>query len=161
MGWFKRKPELVDEVFRDLAEMFLDYPKQPTPGSELLDEARMDFSVDSLRLVDAHLEQMRLRRFTDDEEFLLVLRCGAYVGDAIRTNAQHAVWHWLDFDEAVRIAPKLNDLGRDLGSAAVLWQAPATMCFPIAKVVKNLFNGSEDSVHCFAQVMLARLGAPG
>ena len=101
MGLFSRKPELQDQALSELGQMFASpelVADDPTPGSELLDTARLDFSIESLGFVDDYLEQMRSRQLEEGGEDYckLVLRCGAYVGEVILRNASGKTYHWLD-----------------------------------------------------------------
>src|SRR5678816_4160701 len=102
MGLFSRKPELQDQALRELGQMFASpelVADDPTPGSELLDVSRLDFTVESLGLVDDYLAQMRKRKLDEDGDDYskLVLRCGAYVGEVILRNARGTTFHWLDY----------------------------------------------------------------
>lgn len=152
-----KKPKLQDEAFVDLAEMFLSDPEDPTPGSESLDRMRFDFTVESLGAMDEHLELMRLRGLEGQALMKFVLRGGAYVGEVIRRQTPASrPWHWLDYDEALRLEPSLSAFGKNLGSIALLWDGKTGFCSPLAKVGKYLENGSEDSVKFFAQVILAK-----
>ena len=84
------------------------------------------------------------------------LRAGAYVGEVIRRrSAPPKAWHWVDYDEAVRLDPRLSSLGKGLGTIAILWDGQDGFCFPLGKVGKYLENGAEDSVKLFAQMMIA------
>src|SRR5580765_3706383 len=108
MGLFSRKPTLHDQVLSELGQMFASpdlVADDPTPGSELLDASRLDFTVESLALVDDFLDQMRQRQLVEDEEDYckLVLRCGAYVGEVILRNATGKTYHWLDSKGALKI----------------------------------------------------------
>jgi hypothetical protein len=152
-----RQPKLQDEALADLAEMFLSNPDDPTPGSESLDPTPCDYSVESLRAVDDHLEGMRARRPEGEALMKLVLRCGAYVGEVIRRHAPTGTpWHWLTYDDAVRLDARLGSIGQSLGTAAVLWDGREGFCFPLARVGKYLENGAEDSVWVFAQAIITR-----
>lgn len=161
MGLFSRKPELQDQALSELGQMFASpglVADDPTPGSELLDSSRLDFTVESLRFVDDFLEQMRARHFEEGSEDYckLVLRCGAYVGEVILRNANGKTYHWVDYKGAVRINKSIADFGESLGAAAVLWDGATGLTFPLAKIQKFLDNGREDSVHFFARAMLAK-----
>lgn len=155
MAWFRRKPKLQDEALGDLAQMFLACPDDPTPGCELLDASRLDFSVKSLGVVDAWLERMRTRPLDDDALLRIVLRCGAYVGEVVRRHSEKP-FHWLDRKGAARQSPSIARLGDGLEIAAVLWDGADGFCFPLGKVAKFLANGREDSVEFFAQVVLGQ-----
>lgn len=157
MGWFQRKPKFLDDEFTGVAGFLISCPEKPTPGAELLSGVDLDFSLDSLKEVDAFLEQMRERDLTPEEEFTLVVRVGAYVGEVIRDNAPATGWHWINYKDAIRAVPELASIGEvDTGSAVLLWSKSRGCCFPMGKVIKYLINGSEDSVHFFALVAVDR-----
>ena len=153
-----RRPEVQDQGLADLAQMFLLNPDDPTPGSESLNVSRCDFNVESLKAVDDHLEVMRHRSLEGEAMMKFVLRCGAYVGEVIRRHSPTATpWHWLKYDDAVRLDQRLAALGGGLGTAAVLWDGKEGFCFPLGKVGKYLENGAEDSVSVFAQAIISRV----
>jgi hypothetical protein len=162
MGLFSRKPELQDQALSELGQMFASpelVADDPTPGSELLDTARLDFSIESLGFVDDYLEQMRSRQLEEGGEDYckLVLRCGAYVGEVILRNASGKTYHWLDYKGALKVNKSIADFGESLGGAAILWDSATGLTFPLAKVQKFLDNGREDSVQFFARVMIDKL----
>jgi hypothetical protein len=161
MGLFSRKPELQDEALSELGQMFASpevVADDPTPGTELLDPARLNFTVESLGFVDDYLEQMRARKLEEggDDYCKLVLRCGAYIGEVIRRNAKNKTYHWLDYKGGLLINKSIADFGESLGSAAMLWDSASGLTFPLGKVQKFLDNGREDSVQFFAKVMLEK-----
>lgn len=161
MGLFSRKPELQDEALSELGQMFASPEAvidDPTPGTELLDPTRLNFTVESLAFVDDFLEQMRARGLEEDGDdyYKLVLRCGAYIGEVIRRNATTRTYHWLDYKGGLMISPKIADFGESLGSMAILWDSATGLTFPLGKVQKFLDNGREDSVQFFAKVILAK-----
>ena len=159
MALFSRKPELQDQALGELAQMFASpelIADDPTPGAELLDAARLDFSLDSLGLVDDYLDRMRQQQLEDEAYGKVVLRCGAYVGEVILRNAKNKTYHWLDYKGALRINKSIADFGESLGSAAVLWDSATGLTFPLGKVMKFLDNGREDSVQFFAKVMIEK-----
>jgi hypothetical protein len=161
MGLFSRKPELQDEALSELGQMFASpevVADDPTPGTELLDPSRLDFTIESLGFVDDYLEQMRARGLDQDRDdyYKLVLRCGAYVGEVIRRNAKSKTYHWLDYKGGLLINKSIADFGESLGSAAILWDSATGLTFPLGKIQKFLDNGREDSVQFFAQAILAK-----
>lgn len=161
MGFFSRKPELQDEALSELGQMFASpevVADDPTPGTELLYPARLDFTVESLGFVDDYLEQMRARGLEEggDDYCKLVLRCGAYIGEVIRRNAKNKAYHWLDYKGGLLINKSIANFGESLGGAAILWDSATGLSFPLAKVQKFLDNGREDSVQFFAKAILAK-----
>ena len=150
-----KQPEYQDQALSDLAQMFFAFEADPTLGVELLDPSKLDFGMDSLRLVDDYLEAVAARDRSDRETQLIVLRSGAYVGEVIRRNSSARVYHWLDYDAAVRVDPKVGSFGgKSLGLMAVLWSSSG-FTFPLTKVTKFLQNGREDSTHFYAAATIA------
>ncbi|HEY7115424.1 MAG TPA: hypothetical protein VH475_02495 [Tepidisphaeraceae bacterium] len=136
--------------------MFLHHKADPTPGSESLDAARFDYSIESLGAMDEHLERMRARELLERDGAKLILRAGAYVGEVIRRNTPAPrSWHWLGYEEAAALHPLVASLGMSVGTAAVLWDGADGVTFPVAKVGKFIENGPEDSVRFYAQVIIA------
>ena len=150
------QPEFKDDALAEVAEMFFNYGPEPTPGVELLDTLRLDFTVESLRHVDDYLEAIAARARTDRETQVIVLRCGAYVGEAIRRNsARSPIYHWLDYDEAIRLDNRVGSFGgKSLALMAVLWSGTG-FTFPLNKVGKFLENGREDSTYFYAAATIA------
>lgn len=149
-----KQPQYQDQALAELAVMFFNNEGDPTFGVELLDPSKLDFSVDSLRLVDDYLEAVAARDRSDIDYYKVVLRSGAYVGEVIRRNSS-PVYHWLDYEEAVRVDPRVGSFGgKSLALMAVLWSG--TGCtFPLNKVTKFLQNGREDSTHFYAAATIA------
>jgi len=159
MALFSRKPEVHDEALSELGQMFASpevVSDDPTPGTELLDASRLDFTVESLGFVDDYLEQMRARQLDDESYGKLVLRCGAYVGEVILRTAKDAAYHWLDYKGALKIDKNMAEFGESLATAAVLWDSATGLTFPLGKVMKFLENGREDSVQFFARVIIEK-----
>ena len=161
MSFFSRKPKVQDQELGEVALMFKSpemMTDDPTPGIELLDTSRLDFSVESLGPVDDYLDAMRQQNLDDDAMVKLVLRCGAYVGEVILQNARAkgAACHWLDYKEALKVNKTIAEFGESLESAAILWNGEGGLSFPLAKVIKFLENGREDSVQFFAKAMLEK-----
>jgi len=152
----KNTPELQDKPLSDLAQMFLSFPQDPTPGSEALETSRLDFSVNSLAVVDQHLEVMRKRKLEDTMFTKFVLRCGAYVGEVIRRHVPMMSWHWLKHEDAARLDESVAKFEKGLSTAAILWDGKKGFWFPLGKVIKYLENGEEDSVKFFAEVVISR-----
>src|SRR6266850_3356821 len=85
-----KQPKLHDRAFEDLAQMFLSNPEDPTPGGDQLDATRLDFTVDSLAVVDPHLQTMRNQGLEGQALMKFVRRAGAYVGEVVRRRLESA-----------------------------------------------------------------------
>ena len=138
-----------------MAQMFVASPDNPTPGSELLDSSKLDFSLESLGVVNQHLEVMRQKNLDGELFIKFIFRCGAYVGEVIRRNAKDKKYHWLDYKEAAKLNKTVAGLKEDLGTVVILWDSKDGFSFPFGKVIKYLQNGSEDSVKFFAQFLIS------
>lgn len=157
MGLFDRKPKIQDQALSELSQMFsMDLVEDSTPGRELLDASRLDYSVESLGLVDDYLDEMRKRKLEDQAYMKVVLRCGAYVGEVIRRYIPEKEYHWLDYKGALKVSKIVKDFGEGLGTAAVLWDGADGLTFPLGKIMKFLENGREDSVKFLAKVLIDR-----
>lgn len=150
------QPQLQDQALLELSQMFLSNPSDPTPGSELLDPSRFDFSIESLGAMDEHLDRMRSRELSDRDWNSFILRAGAYLGEVIRRHARAPKsWHWLDYEQAAVMQPMVASLEQSIGTSAVLWDGKDEVILPLAKVRKYIQNGPEDSVLFYAQVITA------
>src|SRR5579885_3281679 len=107
----KKEPDAqaTGDALADLAEKFRIEAKDPA----------LDFSLGSLALADARIDAARARGLQGQETLQFVLRCGAYVGETLRRNAQDAQWHWLSFEQAVKLDPNIQKFGKNPGTAAI------------------------------------------
>lgn len=145
------EPPTEDLALGQLATMLFGDEADPTPGRELLEPAKLDFSLLSLGHVDDYLDAVRTRALSDRERQVLVLRTGAYVGEVIRRHAESRTYHWLGYEAAVRVKPSIAEMaGPSIGTTASLWGGGGRFVFPLAKVAKFLDNGREDSLQLFA-----------
>ena len=106
----------------------------------------------SLKHIDAYLEEVRKDQIPQEALVQMVLRTGSYVGEVIRRSSSND-YNWLNFEEACKVSKLIEGLGMQLGTVAVLWSTPDNLCFPLAKILKYLENGSEDSTYSFAQIV--------
>lgn len=153
LSFFKKKPKLNNEANQDLSLMLFDNPNDPVQDHWFFDEKPMDFSVESLNILDEYLESLRAELPENEELVKITLRAGSYIGEVVRKNSA-IKYNWLEFKEAEKLNPEIKNLGFGLGTAAILWAEPDNFVFPLAKVLKRLENGSEDNVHFFAKVAI-------
>jgi hypothetical protein len=138
LRFFRKSPAYADEEFAGLSVLFGQDLRDPAYQDENLGPRKLDFSLESLKHVDVYLETLHTNPPLDDNETVqIVLRCGAYVGEVIRKNSP-CEWHWVTFEEAVRLSHFAKQLGRSLATAGILWRDPNNMCFPLGKICKFL-----------------------
>ena len=151
------EPTVSDESLESLATMLVgEEILCEMYKSEALDCDNLDYSLESLKLIDSYLEKVRIDPPVGDDLGRVVLRTGAYIGEVIRRHSAKKT-HWLDFEEAAKVSPLVGQIGRQTGTMAMLWTIPAAITFPLAKVQKYLQNGPEDSTYFFAHGMIQEL----
>jgi len=152
-SFLKRKPKLNNETNEDLAKMLCDNPEDPVINSEYFKNKSMNYSIESLEHLDHYLEGLRAELPEDEVLIKVALRSGSYLGEVIRRQSNEN-YNWLKFSEAEKLNTYIKDIGYQLGTAMILWSEPENFFFPIAKVLKRLENGSEDSLVSFAKVSI-------
>lgn len=150
---FKKKPKLNNEANQDLSIMLLDEPNNPVLNHEFFENKKMDYSLESLEILDEYLESLRSKLPENEELVKITLRAGSYIGEVIRKNSE-TEYNWLEFKEAIKVDASLKQFGFSVGVAAILWSKPNNFTFPLAKVLKRLENGPEDNVHIFAKIAI-------
>ena len=160
LSLFRRGPSFVDREFEDLSLMLTRDEDNPTPRRSLLDPAKLDFSLESLRHLDSYLEAMHRDPPTGNDFLRVVLRSGAYVGEVMRRSSP-GTYHWVSQREAAKYSKLAAGLEQSVAAAGILWKNSESMAFPLGKVCKFIENGDEDSVYFFAKVLLDRENEPG
>ena len=150
---FSKHPNFVDREFGDLSLMLTQDKGNPTFRRDLLDESKLDFSMESLRHIDSYLEILYKNPPEGHDMARVVLRCGAYVGEVMRKQIPK-LFHWVTHDEAAKHSKMVAGFERSISTAGILWKSNESMSFPLGKVCKYLENGSEDSLYFFAKVLL-------
>lgn len=127
--------------------------ENPTYMRELLNESKLDFSMESLRHIDSYLEVLHQKPPEGHELMRVALRCGAYVGEVMRRQLP-GTWRWISHDEAAKHSKLIAGFERSIATAGILWKNNEAMSFPLGKVCKFIENGNEDSLHLFAEVLV-------
>ncbi|MFL0797293.1 MAG: hypothetical protein K6L73_07360 [Cellvibrionaceae bacterium] len=153
---FDKKPKLNNTANQDLSRMLFDNPHDPVCNEEFFHDKVMDFSLESLMIIDDYLESLRAELPEGDGLIKVGLRAGSYLGEVIRKQST-IKYNWLVYEEAIKVNPNIEEFGLSLGTYSILWAKPDNFVFPLAKVLKRLENGAEDSVYLFAKVAIAGL----
>jgi len=131
------------------------------PFYKFIDYAELDFSLESLNHLDDYLDRVRKnkKKLNNNQLMKVIIRCGTYLGDVIRkTNPKK--FKWINYTQAYRISNKngkkfLDYLGKDLTNSFILYDSK-NFNFPLAKPLKFLENGREDSLIGFAMLCLGK-----
>jgi hypothetical protein len=148
--------ESINAILADFAACFAGslYGDGEIVYADRLDRTMLDYSVQSLKVVDDYLEHLhenhpeRMGR----EWVRAVLWGGAYVGEVIRRNAPRE-YNWVDFDDFIRDYPDTTRLMGDekqLGFCALLTAGGGGFTLPINKMLRFIHDGPEDSVRFYA-----------
>ena len=148
-------PVFVDQEYSELALMLTQDDEEPVYKRDILDSAKLDYSLNSLKHIDDCLEIIRKDPPQGNDYLRLILRCGAYVGEVIKRNS-NMEHHWVEHDEAAKFSSMVNGFGKSISTAGILWRDYRTMCFPLGKIRKFLNNGREDSVYHFSEIILEK-----
>jgi hypothetical protein len=152
-SWFRRGPAFADDAFAGLSLMLTGDAENKTHRCELLPAESLDYSLESLKHVDAYLGALHRTPPPEPEVLQVVLRTGAYLGEVIRRQ-RPGLFHWVLYEEAARHSPLLRDVPESIATAGILWKDAESMAFPLGKVCKYLENGPEDSVYTFGYVFV-------
>lgn len=117
----------------------------------------LDYSVDSLAEVDRVLDALRPAK--DQMEWQVytntVLATGSYVGEVLRRRGDRR-WEWVNFDDFMRLHRDLATLLgiKDEGlNVAAMLMVGKYVTLPFNKVIRNLEEGAENSVHFYVTAM--------
>ncbi len=156
MPLFKKRPRRSNLAMKLFARLdfarygHLMFHKAPFKGAEL------DQSLDSLACLDDLLEMVRKTELSNDDQAMVVMGFGAYVGQVIRKHAK-GKWHWVKYENALPFNESIAHFGPSMSTGYLLMNGTHEVVFPLGKVVKFLQNGREDSVQAFAQVVVNEL----
>jgi hypothetical protein len=117
-----------------------------------IDVNGLDYSLESLHLVDRYLELVRQGRANLPQQTYTntVLAAGCYLGETIRRNAPRK-YTWTNYADYFPHHPKLMAMvSEGLGSSAVLVSDSGAMTMPINKIIRFLEEGPENNTHFYA-----------
>jgi hypothetical protein len=115
-----------------------------------LDIAALNYTVESVHVVDAYLNAIRPDKeaIAEQDYTNTILAAGCYVGEVIRRNGIKN-WKWVNYDEFIVLIPKMQPLVPDdlLSAAVLMTEDNQTVLFPFNKVIRNLEEGPENEIH--------------
>lgn len=120
-------------------------------------KAAFDYSIESLLEVDVFLDAVRPEK--DRIEWLVytntILATGAYIGEVLRRHGDKR-WEWMNFDDFMRLhADTAAQMGikKEWVNVAAVLAAGKAITLPFNKVMRNLEEGPENSVHLYVTAM--------
>jgi len=139
---------LIDDTDVDISTPFKAYLKQD----------KLDYSLESLKIVDDYLEQVRKRRkkLKEQEYNKVILRCGAYCGEVMRRLPSGKNYQWITEEEAIKKDWSIQNFAQPVLTTYILYSSERkSFTFPMAKAQKYLEFGKSDSLYFYAKAMLA------
>jgi hypothetical protein len=130
----------------------------PTPDDivmpERLDRSRLDFSLESLHVVDEYLNEVHAHEQTSVGSSLLttIWVAALYVGEIIRRAASHRHYQWITIGDELPAGAGTTTSQVDLGSLRALRAQDGELCLPSRAVLRVVLRGRKArSVHSFAR----------
>ena len=135
-----------------------------------LDKSRLDYSIESLHLIDRWLADVhtinRLQGQTGKAGEILVFDgrgdnsvvfAGLYMGQVIRAHSE-LPWAWERFDTFLAANPVFSEhYGRDPGLDTFVLVGPQGAATPINTALKRVLYGKEESVYFIAQLLMTEV----
>ena len=132
-----------------------------------LDKTKLDFSLESLKTVDAWLNDIHKVNelqaakgragealTTDGRGDNSVVFAGLYLGEVIRANSA-IPWRWERFDRFVTANPYFTEhYGFDAGLDIFVLAGPQGVATPINTALKRVLLGREESVHFIGSLLV-------
>jgi len=153
-------PEALDEFLAPSSGKLILLPNR-------LDKSKLDFSLESLAVVDAWLRDIHTINKLQAEpgragESLIsdgrgdnsVMFAGLYLGEVIRTNSSLG-WRWERFDRFVSANPYFTEhYGDDAGLDTFVLVGPQGVATPINTALKRILLGNEESLQFVAELLV-------
>lgn len=128
-------------------------------AADKLDLSKLDYSLESLKEIDAWLEAVHVRNFaeagpgragetlmSDGRGRNTVTLAGLYLGETVRRNSNLG-WAWVPFDEFIAQNPAYAAYyGPDAGLDAYVLVGEQGAATPINSALKRVLNGGQDSI---------------
>ncbi len=132
-----------------------------------LDRSKLDFSLESLLVVDAWLKDIHtINRLQADTakagEALIsdgrgdnaIMFAGLYLGEVIRANSD-LDWRWERFDRFIAANPYFAEhYGFEPGLDSFVLVGPQGVATPINTALKRVLLGKEESLHNIAKLLI-------
>ena len=128
--------------------------EQGLPLEEAIPRDQLDFSLDSLQLLDTYLEQVvpLYETLPNQQVINLALAAGVYLGEVIRRNARRR-YTWLNYAQYFDAHPDSKGVFPYCpGTTALLASDAGAMTLPINKILRFLDEGPENTTHSYASI---------
>ena len=121
---------------------------------EHLDRSRLDFSLDSLHVIDQYLNEVHANEHTSVGLSLLttIWAAAMYTGEVIRRSAPPRGFEWVTLGDEPASGGGTTTHQLDIGAVRALRAGDGEMCMPSRAVLRVILRGRKArSVHSFAR----------
>lgn len=140
------------EIFR---EKGVDHGGIPSPGK--LDASKLDYSIESLKAVDAYLQPLYESSNTLDQNQVtnLIVWGGCYVGESIKKHSSKG-FKWMNYHDYMAQSPQAKKLEESgllsygPGTSIILVSSTGAMTLPLNKIARFIYEGPENNIHFYA-----------
>lgn len=101
--------KLVKDDLKQMAKLMFQDVSEDTWDQENLTKRNLDYTVESVRIIDLYVERLRGTDLLDKHFDNFVVRIGAYVGEVIRTNS-HQDFDWYEFQSVFKYSSVLHGM---------------------------------------------------
>ncbi|MFC5049048.1 hypothetical protein ACFPK9_15825 [Rubritalea spongiae] len=147
--------EELNSIFHSFSGLFIGAISNGTDiaAAAMLDRQKLDFSKDSLQVVDQYLLHVFTNRsdYADKELENTILWGGAYTGEVIKRNTDANLF-WESYESYMDRNPEYKEkIPHSFTTRTLLSSDNGTaMNMPINKVLRFLSEGEEHSLHYYA-----------
>lgn len=160
----------VENIDQALAQFMGDTGASLILLPNRLDRSRLDYSIESLKLIDRWLADIhtinRLQAETGGVGEILtfdgrgdnsVIFAGLYLGEVIRAHSK-LDWQWQRFDTFLQANPVYTEhYGHAPGLDQFVLVGPQGATTPINAALKRVIHGKEESVHFIATFLMTEV----
>lgn len=144
---FFLKPKLIKNDKKSIAKLLFEDVSPDQWDQHHLTKAHLDFSIDSVRLVNEYAERLIHTEFgqqllkTHSDHF--ISRIGAYLGEVIR-NHKDGQYRWFDFNSVKANTVHLNNYVPSIKNESVLYSKKMDHVLCPIYEVKLYFDGKSN-----------------
>ncbi|MCG3087335.1 hypothetical protein [Sporosarcina cyprini] len=109
MFTFFGRNKLVKDDLKQISKLMFQDVSEDAWDQENLTKRNLDYSVESIRIIDMYVERLRGTDLLDKHFDNFVVRIGAYVGEVIRTN-NHQDFDWYEFQSVSTYSSVLHGM---------------------------------------------------
>ncbi|MBB4824780.1 hypothetical protein HNO89_002004 [Sporosarcina luteola] len=117
---FLRKNKLVKDDLKGIAKLMYQDVSEDVWDQENLTKRNLDFSVESIRMIDLYTERLLETDLYHQHFHNFVMRIGAYIGEVIK-NHSHLDFQWYEFQSVYNYSSVLHGMDQPIEPYTLLY----------------------------------------